>query len=318
MAILVTGGAGFIGSHLESELLAQGKEVVCIDNFNDYYDPRMKRANIARLHRQHDFPVYEADIRDKAACERVFTEHRIDTVVHLAARAGVRHSLIDPRLYSDVNCCGTINLLEIARNKGVTKFVFGSSSSVYGATSRVPFREDDPAVRPVSPYAATKRAGELFCHTYNHLYGLPVICLRFFTVYGPWGRPDLAIYKFAQLIEQDKPIPVYGDGTTKRDYTYCKDIVQGIIGAINVKAQFEIVNLGESRVVALNDMISLIEKGMGKKAQRETLPMQPGDVPITNADITKARSLLGYDPKFPFEEGLRLFLEWFRDERPKF
>jgi len=229
-----------------------------------------------------------------------------------------RHSVEEPASYEDVNCRGTINLLELARRHEVGKFVFGSTSSIYGATKRVPFVEDDPVACPISPYAASKRAAELFCYTYHHLHGLQVACVRFFTVYGPWGRPDMAVYKFTQLIDEGKPIPVYGDGTSRRDYTYCKDIVQGVVKAVDTPVGYEIFNLGESRVVELNHMISLIEQGLGKKAKRQVLPEQPGDVPITYADLSKSRRLLGYGPKYPFEEGLRLFLEWYRHERPRF
>ena len=229
-----------------------------------------------------------------------------------------RHSVEEPASYEDVNCRGTINLLELARRHEVGKFVFGSTSSIYGATKRVPFVEDDPVACPISPYAASKRAAELFCYTCHHLHGLQVACVRFFTVYGPWGRPDMAVYKFTQLIDEGKPIPVYGDGTSRRDYTYCKDIVQGVVKAVDTPVGYEIFNLGESRVVELNHMISLIEQGLGKKAKRQVLPEQPGDVPITYADLSKSRRLLGYGPKYPFEEGLRLFLEWYRHERPTF
>jgi len=318
MAVLVTGGAGFIGSHLVEHLLREGRGVVCVDNFSPYYDPRTKRANVGRLLRIAKFPVYEADVRDQAACERVFRDQRIEAIAHLAASVGVRHSVEEPASYEDVNCRGTINLLELARRHEVGKFVFGSTSSIYGATRRVPFVEDDPVPCPISPYAASKRAAELFCYTYHHLHGLQVACVRFFTVYGPWGRPDMAVYKFTQLIDEGKPIPVYGDGTSKRDYTYCKDIVQGVVKAIDVPVGYEVFNLGESRVVELNQMISLIEQGLGKKAKRQALPEQPGDVPVTYADLSKSRRLLGYDPKYPFEEGLRLFLEWYRHERPTF
>jgi len=318
MAVLVTGGAGFIGSHLIEHLVQEKRDVVCLDNFSPYYDPRIKRANLARLLRIREFPVYEADVRDRDACEPAFRDQRIEAVAHLAASVGVRHSVEEPASYEDVNCRGTINLLELARRHEVGKFVFGSTSSIYGATKRVPFVEDDPVACPISPYAASKRAAELFCYTYHHLHGLQVACVRFFTVYGPWGRPDMAVYKFTQLIDEGKPIPVYGDGTARRDYTYCKDIVQGVVKAVDTPVGYEIFNLGESRVVELNHMISLIEQGLGKKAKRQVLPEQPGDVPITYADLSKSRRLLGYGPKYPFEEGLRLFLEWYRHERPTF
>jgi UDP-glucuronate 4-epimerase len=318
MAVLVTGGAGFIGSHVIEELLGQGREVLCLDSFTDYYDPRVKRANVERLQRIAKFPVFELDVRDEAGCERLFKAHRVDTIVHLAARVGVRDSVSYPILYEDVNCRGTINLLELARRHDVKKFVFGSTSSIYGGSKRIPFSEDDPVPCPVSPYAASKRAAELFCCTYHRLYGLPLLCLRFFTVYGPWGRPDMAVYKFTRLMDAGEPIPVYGDGTSKRDYTYCKDIVQGVVRAMDLNGQFEIFNLGESKVVELNYMISLLEQALGKTAKRQMLPDQPGDVPITCADLGKSRRMLGYDPKYPFEEGVRLFVEWYRHGRPEF
>ncbi|KPK65821.1 MAG: epimerase [Planctomycetes bacterium SM23_32] len=318
MAVLVTGGAGFIGSHLVEQLLQEGRDVVCLDNFSSYYDPRIKRANLAQLLKIREFPVYEADVRDRDACERVFQDQRIDAIAHLAASVGVRHSVEEPASYEDVNCRGTINLLELARRHEVGKFVFGSTSSIYGATRRVPFVEDDPVACPISPYAASKRAAELFCYTYHHLHGLQVACARFFTVYGPWGRPDMAVYKFTQLIDQGKPIPVYGDATSRRDYTYCKDVVQGVVKAIDTPVGYEVFNLGESRVVELNRLISLIEENLGKTAKRQLLPEQPGDVPITYADLSKSRRVLGYDPQYPFEEGLRLFIEWYRHERPRF
>jgi len=316
MAILVTGGAGFIGSHLIERLLGEGRDVVCLDAFTDYYDPRVKRANVARLQGIGRFPVYEADVRDEEACDRAFRDQSIDTVVHLAASVGVRHSVENPGLYEDVNCRGTINLLELSRRHEAQKFILGSTSSIYGASERIPFQEDDPVPHPVSPYAASKRAAELFCYTYHHLHGLSVACLRFFTVYGPWGRPDMAAYKFTELIDHGKPIPVYGDGTSRRDFTYCKDIVQGIARAIDVPVDYEIFNLGESKVVELNYMIGLLEEALGKKAIRQTLPFQPGDVPVTHADISKARRVLGYDPKHPIEDGLKAFVEWYRHGRP--
>ena len=318
MAVLVTGGAGFIGSHLVEELLGAGREVVCLDSFTAYYDPRMKRANLDRLLSIAKFPVYEADVRDEAACERAFAEHRIEALAHLAASVGVRHSVEHPEVYEDVNCRGTINLLKLAVRHGVPKFVFGSTSSIYGATKQIPFREDDPVDTPISPYAASKRAAELFCYTFHHLHGLSVASVRFFTVYGPWGRPDMSVYKFTKLIDEGKPIPVFGDGTARRDFTYCKDIVQGVARAIDAPMGFEVFNLGESKVVELNHVISLIERALGKKARREVLPAQAGDVPITYADINKARRLLGYDPQYPIEKGIQLFVDWYLHERPRF
>jgi UDP-glucuronate 4-epimerase len=313
--ILVTGGAGFIGSHLVDRLLAKGGwRVTVVDDFNDFYDPALKRENVRAHLCDARFRLAEADIRDRAALEKVFGGADFDTVVHLAARAGVRPSLSEPLLYSETNVTGTLNLLELARARGVRQFVFGSSSSVYGERARVPFSEDDAVARPISPYAATKAAGELLCHTYSHLWGLRCVCLRFFTVYGARQRPDLAIRKFAALISEGRPVPVFGDGTTRRDYTYVEDIIGGVRAAIDYEATpFEAINLGESRTVELRELISLLERELGREARIERLPPQPGDVPQTYADISKARRLLGYDPRTQIEDGLRKFVEWFRE-----
>jgi UDP-glucuronate 4-epimerase len=314
--VLVTGGAGFIGSHLVARLLGEGAwRVVVVDDFNDFYDPQLKRRNLAPYGGREDFRLFEADIRDRAALERVFAETRFDCVVHLAARAGVRPSLSEPVLYAETNINGTVNLLEAARARGVRQFVFGSSSSVYGENEKVPFSEEDPVARPISPYAATKTAGELLCHTYSHLFGLRSVCLRFFTVYGARQRPDLAIRKFARLISAGKPIPVFGDGTTRRDYTYVDDIIAGVRAAMDYEATpYEVINLGESRTVELRELIALLEKELGRDALIERQPAQPGDVPQTFADISKARRLLGYDPRTPIEEGIRRFIRWFKEE----
>ena len=312
--VLVTGGAGFIGSHLVNRLLAEGGwGVTVVDDINDFYDPRIKRRNVERHEGRAGFTFHEADIRDRAALERIFGWARFDCVVHLAARAGVRPSLSQPVLYAETNINGTLNLLELARACGVRQFVFGSSSSVYGENEKVPFAEDDPVNRPISPYAATKAAGELLCHTYSHLWGLRSVALRFFTVYGARQRPDLAIHKFAQLISRGEPIPVFGDGTTRRDYTYVDDIIAGVRAAMDYEATpFEIINLGESRTVELRELIGLLEKELGRDAIIDRQPLQPGDVPQTFADTRKARRLLGYDPQTPIEEGIRRFVEWFR------
>ena len=312
--LLITGGAGFIGSHLVDRLLATSVErVTVIDDFNNFYDPSIKRDNIREHLKDSRHSINEIDIRDRAALEQVFKANNFDCVVHLAARAGVRPSLSEPELYTETNINGTLNLLELARSNNIKQFVFGSSSSVYGINAKVPFSEDDPIRQPISPYAATKAAGELLCHTYSHLYGLRCVCLRFFTVYGPRQRPDLAIHKFAKLISQRKPIPVFGDGTTRRDYTYIDDIIDGVMAAIDYdKSNYEVINLGESRTVELNELISLLEKELDTHAIIERQPPQPGDVPQTYADISKARALLGYQPKTQIEEGLRRFVEWFR------
>jgi UDP-glucuronate 4-epimerase len=312
MAILVTGGAGFIGSHLLERLLSEGREVVCLDDFNDYYSPALKRRNIESVRRCGEFHLYEGDIRDKALCARIFKENRVETVVHLAARVGVRASLQEPALYQDVNVAGTANLLELSRTHGVKKFIFGSSSSVYGNNSKVPFSEDDRADEPISPYAASKRAGELLCHTYHYLYKMAIVCLRFFTVYGPRQRPDMAIHKFTRLIAAGAEVPMFGDGTMKRDYTFYADIIQGVMAAIEKDFGFEIFNLGESKTVELSYLISLIEKGLGMKARIKRMPKQPGDAETTCADVSKSRRLLGYKPSVPIELGIPIFVDWFR------
>lgn len=312
--ILVTGGAGFIGSSLVDHLLAEKRwRVTVVDDFNDFYAPAMKRANV-RAHLEHpDYHLFEADIRDRAALEKVFAGTRFDCIVHLAARAGVRPSLAEPLLYSETNINGTLHLLELARAHEVKQFVFGSSSSVYGINAKVPFSEEDPIRQPISPYAATKAAGELLCHTYAHLYGIRCVCLRFFTVYGARQRPDLAIHKFARLISAGHPIPVFGDGTTRRDYTYIDDIIAGVRAAIDYAASdYEVINLGESRTVELRELIALLEHALGQRAIIDRQPLQPGDVPQTFADVSKARRLLGYDPRTPIEEGIKRFVEWFR------
>jgi len=311
--ILVTGGAGFIGSHLVEQLLAENIwRVTVVDDFNDFYAPSLKRANAAPHLGRDDYELIEADIRDRRALEAIFTATRFDCIVHLAARAGVRPSLTEPFLYAETNITGTLNLLELARQTHVPQFIFGSSSSVYGINAKVPFNEDDPIRQPISPYAATKAAGEMLCHTYAHLHDLRCVALRFFTVYGARQRPDLAINKFAKLISQGQPIPVFGDGTTRRDYTYVEDIIAGVRAAIDYTAtNYEAINLGESRTVELRELIALLEKELGRKAIIDRQPMQPGDVPQTFADISKARALLGYNPQTGIEEGIRHFVAWF-------
>jgi len=292
--VLITGAAGFIGSHLCERLLDEGLSVVGVDNFDDFYDPQIKRDNISDCLKNKNFQLIEADIRDRATMDKAVGN--VEIIVHLAARAGVRPSIAEPLLYSDVNINGTMVLLEAANKHKVGKFIFASSSSVYGNNEKVPFSEDDNVDFPISPYAATKKACELICHTYHHLYGIDLTCLRFFTVYGPRQRPDLAIHKFSKLIEQDKPIPVYGDGSMMRDFTYIDDIIEGIIAAMNKCEGFNIYNLGESQPISVNDLIGEIEKALGKKAAREYIPLQPGDVNRTFADITKAARELGFHP----------------------
>ncbi|MBC8471797.1 MAG: SDR family NAD(P)-dependent oxidoreductase [Planctomycetes bacterium] len=311
--VLITGAAGFIGSHLCERLLDEGLPVVGVDNFDDFYDPQIKHDNISNCLKNKKFQLIEADIRDRTTMDKAVKG--VEIIVHLAAKAGVRPSITEPLLYSDVNINGTMVLLEAANKHKVGKFIFASSSSVYGNNEKVPFSEDDNVDFPISPYAATKKACELICHTYHHLYGIDLTCLRFFTVYGPRQRPDLAIHKFSKLIEQEKPIPVYGDGSMMRDFTYIDDIIDGIIAAMNQCKGFNIYNLGESQPITVNDLISAIEKALGKTAIREYLPLQPGDVNRTFADITKAVRELDYNPSTPIPEGLAKFVAWLRQEK---
>lgn len=320
MRFLVTGGAGFIGSHLSERLLREGNEVVIIDNFNSYYNPEIKRNNIKEVEKtananNNNCTVVEGDIRNAEDLEKAF-HNGIDVVVHLAAMAGVRPSIENERLYWDVNIMGTQNIFEKCREHNVKKVVFASSSSVYGNNPTVPFKVTDKVDNPISPYAATKKAGELMCHTQHHLYDVNVACLRFFTVFGPRQRPDLAINKFTRMILNDEAIPVYGDGTTSRDYTYIDDIVQGIMGAINwvntSEKKFGVFNLGGDEPVTLTRMIETIEKVLGKNAKIDRLPMQPGDVNRTCADISLSTKELSYKPETTFEEGIQKFVEWYK------
>ncbi|GIU78240.1 MAG: epimerase [Bryobacteraceae bacterium] len=308
--VLLTGGAGFIGSHLAEALLRRGAALLILDDLNDYYDPALKRANLDEVRSAGPFEFVQGDICDAPLVEELFARFRPGAVLHLAARAGVRPSLEQPALYQRVNVEGTAVLLEASRRHGVRRFVFASSSSVYGAASRVPFSEDDPVRAPISPYAASKIAGEALCHVYSHLYGMQIACLRFFTVYGPRQRPDLAIRKFAEAIAAGRPIPVFGDGSTGRDYTFIGDIVAGILAAMEFDGAFEVFNLGNSSPVLLRDMIAVLERVLGRKAVIDRQPLQPGDVPITYADISKARRLLGWAPETPLEEGVRRMAEW--------
>jgi len=311
MRILITGGAGFIAYHLASRLQDERSEVSLLDNFNEFYDPALKRQNVRDLQARGDARLYEIDILDAPGLRRAFAEIRPEAIVHLAAWAGVRPSLENPEIYAKVNVTGTVNLLQLARDFQVSTFLFGSSSSVYGGSDRIPFSEDDPVDRPISPYAATKRAGELLCHTYAHQYSMNITCLRFFTVYGPRQRPEMAIHKFARLIQDGQEIPIFGDGESRRDYTYVDDITTGIVAALHVHPRFEIINLGESRATTLLVLIAGLESVLGKRARRRFFPDQPGDMRITCADISKARRILGYMPATPIEEGLRRFAGWF-------
>lgn len=319
--ILVTGGAGFIGSHLSERLLKEGNKVLVIDNFNEYYDPKIKRNNIEEVKKtclennisSDNYKVFEGDIRDNDFLKEVFA-NKIDSIMHLAAMAGVRPSIVDPSLYYDVNITGTVNILERCRENNIKQFVFASSSSVYGNNEKVPFSESDRVDNPISPYAATKKSGELLCHTYHHLFDMNIACLRFFTVYGPRQRPDLAINKFTTLILEDKEIPFYGDGSTSRDYTFVEDIVSGIVSAIKYVEEnenvFDIFNLGGDKTVSLIEMVNTIEETLGKKAKLNRMPMQPGDVNRTCADISHSKDLLGYSPKTTFKDGIGKFVEW--------
>jgi UDP-glucuronate 4-epimerase len=310
MRILVTGGAGFIGSHLVEALLRGGHRVSILDDFNDFYDPAIKEQNVASLAK--DTPVHRVDLRNTNAVRDVFHREKFETIVHLAARAGVRPSIAHPQLYYDTNVGGTLHLLEAAQLIGVERFIFASSSSVYGLCRTVPFAEDLNLKQTISPYAATKIAGEFLCSTFSHLYKMRIIALRYFTVYGPRQRPDLAIHQFTRRIHSGVPIDQFGDGTTRRDYTYVDDIVQGTVAALNYEGPlFDIFNLGESQTVTLKDLIAAIEKALGKKAKINQLPEQPGDVPLTCADISKARKLLGYDPTTSLDVGLPKFIDWF-------
>src|SRR5216117_1271977 len=310
MRILVTGGAGFIGSHLVEKLLAAGREVAILDDFNDFYDPQIKHANIASFGK--DVVIHHVDLRDDASVRNVFRREKFDAIAHLAARAGVRPSIQQPQLYYDTNVTGTLHLLEAARITGVERFIFASSSSIYGASKTVPFSEDQHLTQTLSPYAATKIAGEFLCSTYSHLYRLRVVALRYFTVYGPRQRPDLAIHQFTRRIHAGQPIDQFGDGSTRRDYTYIDDIIQGTMAALEYEGpRYDIFNLGESETIQLKELISMLENALGKKAKINRLSEQPGDMPLTCADISKARKLLGYKPTMKFSEGLPRFVKWF-------
>jgi UDP-glucuronate 4-epimerase len=310
MKVLVTGGAGFIGSHLVEVLLADGHTVSVIDDFNDFYDPQIKKKNLQTV--LADIRLHPIDIRDKGAVLKAFSAERPEAVVHLAARAGVRPSVQSPELYLTTNINGTFHLLEAAKEHGITRFVFASSSSVYGASKVTPFREDQVLVQTLSPYASTKLAGEHLCSNYSYLYHIRAICLRFFTVYGPRQRPDLAIHKFTDLIHRGKPIDVYGDGTARRDFTYIDDIIRGVVESLQYEgALFDIFNLGESETIQLRAVIAEIEAALGKKATINMLPAVPGDMPATYADISKARRLLGYAPSTRIRSGVQKFIEWY-------
>ena len=312
-AVLVTGGAGFIGSHTCEALIANGESVICLDNFNDYYPSGFKERNIQTLARSPLFHLVRGDITDGAMLSKLFEMRPIRAIIHLAAMAGVRYSIEAPLLYATNNINGTIALLETAHRYGIQRFVFGSSSSVYGENKKAPFCEEDLLEGQVSPYGASKRAGELFAHVYHKIYGIQVACLRFFTVYGPRGRPDMAPYKFVHRISQGQPIQLYGDGNSERDYTYISDIVAGIMAALEAPLGFEIINLGNSRPILLSRFIEIIEECLGKKAVIERQPLPPGDVPRTFAKIDKAKRFLGYEARVPIEEGLSYWVRWYQE-----
>ena len=310
MRILVTGGAGFIGSHLVEKLLSLGHDIAILDDFTDFYDPQIKRQNIAAVAK--DVEIHHLDLRDSGAVRNLFHREKFEAIAHLAARAGVRPSIQNPQLYYDTNVDGTLHLLDAARVTGVERFIFASSSSVYGNSKTVPFSEDRQLIQTLSPYGATKIAGEFLCSTYSHLYGMRVVAFRYFTVYGPRQRPDLAIHQFTRRIHAGKPIDQFGDGTTRRDYTYIDDIIQGTIAALKYDGpMFDIFNLGENETIQLRDLIAGIENALGEKAKINRLPEQPGDMPVTYADISKARELLGYNPSTRLSDGLPRFIEWF-------
>lgn len=309
--ILLTGGAGFIGSNLTRKLLELGNKVICLDNFDENYSPKIKERNIKPFLNNKNYKFYQKDILDFDGLKEIFTKEEPEKICHLAAKAGVRQSILTPKIYEEVNVGGTLNLLELAKNFRIENFVYASSSSVYGNLQKVPFSENDKTDTPLSPYAASKKAAEMFVSCYHHLYKLNCTILRFFTVYGPSGRPDMAPFLFTDEIFKGRPIKKFGDGTSKRDYTYVDDVVEGIISALNKNLSFEIINLGNNKPVFLNDFITLIEEKLGKKAVIENYPQQPGDVEITFADISKAQKLLGYNPKIKIEEGMGKFIDWY-------
>ncbi|MFQ6606738.1 MAG: SDR family NAD(P)-dependent oxidoreductase [Fidelibacterota bacterium] len=316
--ILVTGGAGFIGSHLIDSLLARGQTVICLDNLNDFYAPEIKRLNQAQHKDYQTYHFYEGDIRDRAFVEKVFQAWEVGTVIHLAALAGVRPSLQQPTLYSEVNILGTQNILEAAARNKVAQFVFASSSSVYGNNEKIPFSETDNVDQQISPYGATKKMGEVLCYTYHHLYQLPMICLRFFTVYGPRQRPEMAIHKFVRIMFNGDPVPLFGDGSTARDYTYIDDIIAGIIKALEVKEGYTIYNLGNSEPVKLKDLVDVIGGILGVTPRLDFQPLPKGDVQRTYADITRARQQLDYEPKTHLHDGIISFVDWYREMKAKF
>jgi UDP-glucuronate 4-epimerase len=313
MRVLITGGAGFIGSHTCEALLERGDKITIVDDLNNFYDPEIKERNLKDISRRGEFNFYQSDIRDAEKLGEIFEREQPEAVIHLAARAGVRPSLAAPILYEEVNVIGTLHLLELSRKLGVKNFVFGSSSSVYGINSKLPFSEADPIDRPISPYATTKRSGELLAFNYSYLYGVPVTCLRFFTVYGPRQRPEMGIHKFTRKIIGGVEVEIYGDGLSRRDYTYIDDIVAGLIAALDRPQSFAIYNLGNSSPITLNGLVEIIEEAAGCKARRKSLPDQAGDVPVTFADISRARADLGFEPRVDLRTGINRFVRWYRE-----
>ena len=313
MNLLITGGAGFIGSHLCEALLEKGHLVICIDNFNDYYDPRIKERNIEKCLKNKNFTLFRKDVTNLDELEEIFKKNKFEQIIHLAAAVGVRDSINRPFYFEEVNIKGTLNLLELCREFGLKKFIFISSSSIYGENEKIPYSESDPTNNIISPYAATKKSAEILCKTYSKLYGINITCLRLFTVYGPRGRPEMAPYKFTKLIDEGKELPMFGDGNSKRDYTYVSDIVEGIVSAVDKEFKFEVINLGNSKPIELKEFISIIEKTVGKKAKIKRLSPQKGDVFITFADISKAKKLLNYSPKVDLEKGMVNFFEWYKN-----
>ncbi|MDQ1284467.1 MAG: UDP-glucuronate 4-epimerase [Patescibacteria group bacterium] len=312
MKVLITGGAGFIGSACAKKLMDRGDKVVLIDNFNDYYDPSLKEARIKKFLKGYKPKLYRGDIRDEKLIEKIFKKERIDKVIHLAAMAGVRYSLTNPKLYFDVNVMGSLNLLEAAVKYKIKNFVFASSSSVYGNNKKVPFSESDPVDTPISPYAASKKTDELIAHTYHHIYGLNVTALRFFTVYGPWGRPDMALFLFTDAIMKNQPINVFNRGKMSRNFTYIDDIVSGTLTVLDKCKGYGVMNIGGDKEETLMRYIEVLEKNLGKVAKKNLMPMQPGDVPKTVADIRKLRKL-GWKPTTRIEQGIKNFVEWYRE-----
>lgn len=314
MRIMVTGGAGFIGSHTVDALLARGDEVVCIDDFNDYYSPRRKRENLTVAQNSSSFHLYESDIRDFQEMDRIFSIEKPQKVIHLAAMAGVRNSVKFPLLYEEVNVRGTLNLLELASRHGVRNFALASTSSVYGASKEIPFKEDSAATKPLAPYPATKRSCELLAHVYHHLYGLRCTALRFFTVYGPRGRPDMTPYLFTQAISLGREITLYDDGRPQRDFTFIEDIIGGVLATLDADLEYEIINLGNSQPVVMRDFVTIIEDLLSRQAEIVSPPLPATEPPLTYADISKARRLLGYNPTTSVEEGMRRFIDWYQQE----